>query len=165
MTVLSGEDLRLDRKPIKKNAFVIVRTETGDFRSSEIDKEGGSFPAWKEKLFLDLPAHARAMTLEVHCKASSGSRLVGTAMVPLSDFSGGFVPASYLHFLSYRLRDSRGEKNGIINISVRMTVHGGGGELHGCSSSSETIGVPIGGTGFGGVVTGVPVWCAYSTTY
>ncbi|XP_048333782.2 BON1-associated protein 2 [Ziziphus jujuba] len=171
VTVLSGEDLRMDRKPIKKNSFVVVRTENGDFRSTETDKEGSSFPIWKEKLVLDLPAHARALTLEVHCKTSSGSKVVGTAMVPVSDFVGGYVPESYLHFLSYRLRDRRGEKNGIINISVRMKVHGGG--EYGCSSScsvaaaaSETIGVPVGETGFGGgFVTGVPVWCAYPSRH
>ena len=128
-----------------------------------MDKEGGSYPAWREKLVLDLPGHARAMTLEVHCKTSLGDRVLGTAIVPVSDFTGGYVPESYLHFLSYRLRDNRGEKNGIINISVRMKVSGGEyGCSSSCSSASEMkIGVPVGESSFGGVVTGVPVWYAY----
>ncbi|KAF3441288.1 hypothetical protein FNV43_RR15201 [Rhamnella rubrinervis] len=163
VTVLSGENLRMDRKPIKKNAYVIVRTDAENFRSTEMDTEGGSYPAWKEKLVLDLPGHARAMTVEVHCKTSLGDRVLGTAIVPVSDFMGGFVPESYLHFLSYRLRDKRGERNGIINISVRMKMSGGG---YGCSSSCSPasemkIGVPVGDSSFGGAVTGIPVWCAY----
>lgn len=173
ITILSGENLRLDRKLIKKNAYVIVRSSEGgnDFRSTEIDGEGGSYPKWNEKLVLDLPAQAPAVSVEVYCKTAFGNKLVGAARVPVSDFSGGYVPESYLHFLSYRLRDQRGERNGIINISVRTKVPPA--PEHSCSASvsalapapASSIGVPVGKSSIGSVVTGVPVWCAYQRNF
>ncbi|EXB52086.1 BON1-associated protein 2 [Morus notabilis] len=166
MTVLSGEDLRLARKSVKKNTFVVVRSDGSNFRTTEMDGgESGSRPNWNEKLVLDLPAHAQAVTLEVHCKTAFGDKIVGTVSVPVADFSGGYLSESgYLHFLSYRLRDSRGEKNGIINVSVRMEVPI---PEYTCSASvlapeQMTVGVPVGKSNFGGVVTGVPVLCAYN---
>ncbi|GMN61273.1 hypothetical protein TIFTF001_030358 [Ficus carica] len=160
MTVLSGEDLRLASKSRKSNAFVIVRYGVNNFRTTETDGgEGGSYPKWNEKLVLDLPPHAEAVTLEVHCKTAFGDKIVGTASVPLSDFAGSYMPDSYLHFLSYRLRDSRGQRNGIINISVRMK---GPAPEYSCSASVSApeqmaVGVPVGKSNFGSIVTGVPV--------
>lgn len=97
--------------------------------------------------------HARFITVEVQCKTSMGNKTVGVARVPVSDFVGEYVPQSYLHFLSYRLRDYKGEKNGIINISVRAKVP----DYASCSGTG--MGVPLGGNNFAGVVTGIPVWC------
>ena len=164
LTVLSGENLRIDRRSIKKNAFVVVRSDGGnDFRTTEMDSDGGSYPKWNEKLVLDLPAHAPAVSVEVYCKTAFGNRLIGIARVPVSDFSGGYLPESYLHFLSYRLRDQRGERNGIINISVRTKVPQA--PEYSCSASASvsasSIGVPMGKNNFGRVVTGVPVWGPY----
>ena len=163
ITVLSGEDLRINKRSIKKNTFVIVRSGGDDFRSTEFDGEGGSYPRWNERLMLDAPA--AEITIEVHCKTVFGDRVVGTASVPASDYSGGYLPESYLHFLSYRLRDSRGERNGIINISVRMNAPtvAAAAEKYTCSGSASvsqqvTVGVPVGKSNSGGVVTGVPVW-------
>ncbi|XP_060169142.1 BON1-associated protein 2 [Lycium barbarum] len=123
ITVISGENLHENRKqPVKKNAFVNIKTDNSscNVQTTRMDKEGGSFPAWNEKLIVDLPMHARHLTVEVQCKNSSGIKTVGIARVPTSDFIGGFLPEDYLHFLSYRLRDVKGEKNGIINFSVRV---------------------------------------------
>lgn len=167
ITILSGEDLRIDRKSVKKNAFVIVRVDPFNFRTTNIDTLGGSYPTWNEKLDIDLPDNSRYITLEVHCKSnSSGKRNIGTVNVPVSDFIGGYLPENYLHFLSYRLRDSSGEKNGIINISVRVNVP----DYATCSSQAgvlnvqgygtctmlrrpERMGIPV-----GDVATGIPVW-------
>ncbi|GMN61338.1 hypothetical protein TIFTF001_030427 [Ficus carica] len=161
MTVLSGEDLRLASKSIKSNAFVFVRYGVNNFRTTETDGgEGGTcYPKWNEKLVLDLPPHVEAVTLEVHYKIAFGDEIVGTALVPVSDFAGGYMPESYLHFLSYRLRDTRGYRNGIINISVRMKVPA---PKYSCSASVSspeqmTVGVPVGKSNFRTVVTGVPV--------
>ncbi|XP_062090260.1 BON1-associated protein 2-like [Humulus lupulus] len=165
ITVLSGENLRIDRRSIKKNAFVVVRSNSRNVsRTTEIDTEGGSNPNWNEKLVLDLPVHAAALTVEVHCKTVMGNRLVGTASVPISDFSGGYVPESHLHFLSYRLRDQKGERNGIINLSVKTKF--AVAPEHSCAASSTSMasspvaGVPVGKNNLGGVVTGFPVWSA-----
>ncbi|TQE04556.1 hypothetical protein C1H46_009863 [Malus baccata] len=161
ITVISAENLKLDRKPIKKNSSVTVRTDTNcQFRTTDMDTDGGSYPRWNEKLVLDFPEHSRYLTVEVQCKSSYGVRTVGTATIPASDFVGGYVPEGYLHFLSYRLRDHRGERNGIINISVRMKVP----EMYACSSSTTSshsrMGFPVAeNNNFGGgIATGVPVW-------
>ncbi|XP_021817094.1 BON1-associated protein 2-like [Prunus avium] len=169
ITVISAENLQLDRKPIKKNASATVRAEKdSQFRTTDMDTEGGAYPKWNEKLVLDLPLHARSLTVEIHCKTSYGVRTIGTAKIPVSDFVGGFVPEGYLHFLSYRLRNNRGERNGIVNISVRMQAP----ELQACAttSSHSSVGFPVavGDSSFGGgaVATGVPVWYgAYPKNY
>ncbi|KAM6584872.1 hypothetical protein CsatB_011874 [Cannabis sativa] len=165
ITILSGESLRIDNRFIKKNAFVIVRSNSRNvFQTTEIDTKGGSNPNWNEKLVLDLPAvhHAAALTVEVHCRTAIGNRLIGTASVPMSDFSGGYLPENYLHFLSYRLRDQNGERNGIINLSVKTKS-----EYRSCAASSSAsmgsssvVGVPAGKNNMSGVVTGFPVWSA-----
>jgi hypothetical protein len=181
VTVLSGEDLRLERRPVKKNTYAIVKAEPFNQIATKLDQDGGSYPSWNQKLVIDLPLHAQFLTIEVHCKPSSSSeKLIGTANIPVSDFIGGYVPENYLHCLSYRLRDSRGDKNGIINILV--TIKGSvppvncnySGKIGyaTCSSistaQSTILGIPAaaggGGRNYGGgdyVVTGVPVWRGY----
>ena len=147
ITVLSGEDLRLDKRNIKKNAYVVVRSESESFRATEMDNgEGGSCPNWNERLVLDMPLHAQAVTLEVHCKTAFGDRIVGSASVPVSDIAGRYVPDTFLHFLSYRLTDSRRQRSGVINISVRTKVPA---TEYTCSASASapekmSMGVPVG---------------------
>ncbi|CAL1397618.1 unnamed protein product [Linum trigynum] len=176
-TILSAEELRLEGRPVKKNAFAVVKTDPFiNSGSTRADSDGGSYPQWNEKVVVEMPMPpANSVTLEVR----SGNRVVGAVAVPVSDFLGdGLTPEDYLHFLSYRLRDPRGVKNGIINFSVRVRGGGGGGSIYGCSpaagkkvveaecggsSTPPSWGVPmVDGRsnygGGGGVVTGVPVW-------
>ena len=162
VTVISGENLRNDRKPIKKNAFVVVRTDSYNSRRTDMDTDGGSHPKWNQKLVVDMSMHAQFIMLEVQCKTSLGDKIVGTARIPVSDFVGGYVPESYLQFLSYRLRDRNGERNGIVNISVRVKLP----EYASCSRTELGIplemGVAWGQRNFaGGIVTGVPVLYNY----
>lgn len=152
VTVISGENLRTNRRPVKKNTFVVIRTDSNNVCTTKMDADGGSYPSWNEKLVVDVPLHVRFITVEVQCKTSVGNKIVGVARIPVSDFVGGYVPQSYLHFLSYRLRDYKGERNGIINISVRAKVP----ELY-ASCSGTGMGVPLGESNFGGVVTGIPI--------
>ncbi|KAM3698647.1 hypothetical protein ACB098_06G203400 [Castanea mollissima] len=166
ITVISGEDLRNNRRPIKKNAFVVVRTDSYNSRRTDMDTDNGSYPKWNEKLVVDMPMHAQFITLEVQCKTSLGNKTVGTTRIPVSDFVGGYMPESYLHFLSYRLRDQNGERNGIVNISVRVKVP----EYASCSRTELGIplgmGVALGQRNFGGgIVTGVPVLCTCPGKY
>lgn len=153
VTVISAEGLlRNRRQPVKKNAFVVVRSDPFNSRSTRVDLKGGSHPSWNEKLVMELPVHARFITVEAH----SGSKAIGSADIPVGDFSGGHLPENYLSFLSYRLRDAHGEKNGIVNLSVK--VRGGSGKSY-CSASCARpwIGFPVENKESNGIVTGIPV--------
>ncbi|KAF5464976.1 hypothetical protein F2P56_015011 [Juglans regia] len=110
--VISCEDTQNNQKHVKKNP--LCRTKT--------DKDGGSYPCWNEKHNVDIPMHAWFIIVEVQCKTSARDKTLGMERIPVSDFIGGFVPRNYLHFLSYRLRDSNGEWNGIINVSIKAKV-------------------------------------------
>lgn len=170
ITILSGEDLRIDRKPVKKKTFATVKINRQSFGGggggAEIDERGGgSYPFWKEKMVVEMPVDAMFLTIEVHCGSISRNKIVGTANVPVSDFLGRYMPESYLHLLSYRLRDGNGERNGIINISMRVRDS----VSESAVASKAMVGVPVAETAKfyrsdagGGVVIGVPVWSSYS---
>ena len=155
ITIISGEDLRINKRPIKKHAYVIVRSAmSDDSRCTGADGDGGSYPAWNEKLELHAPPRnpAAVLTVEVRCRTAFGDKAVGTASVPASDFSGGYIPETHLRFLSYRLRDSAGERNGIINISVRT-------RLPAMEEQKTIVGMAVGNRcDSDNVVTGFPVW-------
>ncbi|KAL3618665.1 hypothetical protein CASFOL_037484 [Castilleja foliolosa] len=165
VNVISAEGLLMSKnKPVKKNAFVVVRSDPFNSGSTGMDKEGGCYPVWNEKLVMELPSNARFITVEAH----SGNRLIGTANIPVTDFAGGNLPENYLSLLSYRLRDGNGEKNGIVNISVkvrgRAVAAGSGGCAAGVSFSGwrPCGGAPVVDGKFSdqfhrGVVTGIPV--------
>ncbi|KAI3441822.1 SRP54 domain-containing protein [Psidium guajava] len=166
VTVISGEDLRINDKPIKNNAFVTIKADSHGSPSllqgsTKPDVRSESYPYWDEKLHVDLPAGSHYVVVEV-CRRSSAAvdKLVGTAWIPVSDFIGNYTPENYLHFLSYRLRDVKGQRNGIINISVRVIPPSYKGTA--ASSSSPSVpkfGIPVDREKTGGTVTGVPVWC------
>ncbi|QHO08480.1 BON1-associated protein [Arachis hypogaea] len=107
-----------------------------------------------------------------------GCQDVGIARVAVSEFMGGFgsVPQHCLQFLSYRLRDWEGRRNGVLNFSVRVvnspeyvTAAAGkavspcGFKLRGTTMGATTSSSSCGG----GVVVGVPIgWNSYgSSTY
>lgn len=105
---------------------------------------------------MELPVHARFLTVE----ARSGSRVIGAANIPVTDFAGGHLPEGYLSFLSYRLKDGSGQKNGIVNISVRVK----GGASSGCAASCSRpwMGAAVAeGKVYGGAVMGIPVSYTY----
>ncbi|KAM3307962.1 hypothetical protein P3S67_009706 [Capsicum chacoense] len=80
--VISYENLLDNRKqPIKKNAFVNIKTEstTCNEQRKKMDKESKSFSTWNEKLIVDMPMHARYLTMEVQCKTSWGIETIGIA--------------------------------------------------------------------------------------
>ncbi|PIN21996.1 hypothetical protein CDL12_05296 [Handroanthus impetiginosus] len=158
ITIISAEGLLINKKqPAKKtNLFITVKTDPFNSRSTGLGHEGGSSPAWNEKLVMELPVHARFITVE----ARSASRIIATANIPVSDFAGGHLPENYLSFLSYRLRDASGEKNGIINLSVK--VNGTGNGRCAASCSRQWMGVQaVGNKVSGGIVTGIPAAYRY----
>ncbi|XP_048132513.1 BON1-associated protein 2-like [Rhodamnia argentea] len=156
VTVISGEDLHINDRPIKNNAFVTVTADTrsspSSYDSTKLNAPGESYPFWNEKLQISLPAGSRHVVIEVRRWSSSGrDKLVGAAWIPVSDFLGCYTPEDYLHFLSYRLRDANGQRNGIVNISVRVVT----------SSSSTSVpefGITVDREKTGRAVTGMPVW-------
>ncbi|KAK9147789.1 hypothetical protein Scep_006546 [Stephania cephalantha] len=88
-----------------------------------MDSERGSYPCWNQKLCLALPYHINFISVEVQCGvARSKVRPVASAKVPVSDIDGDYVPSHFLHFLSYRLRQRDGERNGIINLCIRVLL-------------------------------------------
>ena len=171
VTVLTAENLTVDRKPVTKNAYVVVRTESLNCCTTGMAAEDGSHSLWNEKFFLEIPMHARSITFEVYYKNSVGAKVIGVVRIALSDFLGGGVSESYLQFLSYRLRDSGGRRNGVINFSVRV-------KMPECSSlmPKPAVGVPENKNGPCGyqmrtalaennsneVVVGIPVWWNYT---
>ncbi|KAF9617560.1 hypothetical protein IFM89_037372 [Coptis chinensis] len=122
VTIISAEDLRINHRSIKKNAFVTVQTDPNNSRSTNMDTEGASYPSWNEKLELALPSYVKHIRVDVKCKTSSGERTIGSANIPLTDFLDDYIPPNCLHFLSYRLREHDGDRNGIVNISIRLNA-------------------------------------------
>ncbi|KAK7274560.1 hypothetical protein RIF29_15656 [Crotalaria pallida] len=163
ITILSAENLRINKRSIKKNTFVTVQSEaSSEVSSTRMDTEGGSYPSWNEKFVMDMPLHARFITAEVKCKTLTGVKSVGMARIPVSDFIGGYVPENHVHFLSYRLWDNKVTRNGVINVSVRVKV------VEQSCSNLMTVplvkGVPVANNGSTRVVTGIPaVWLNYKS--
>ncbi|GKU88225.1 hypothetical protein SLEP1_g2515 [Rubroshorea leprosula] len=50
LTVLSAEDLRVNNKHLKKNAFVVVSIDPFNYRMTKTDAQGGGYPTWNEKV-------------------------------------------------------------------------------------------------------------------
>ncbi|KAL6004507.1 hypothetical protein ACLOJK_005060 [Asimina triloba] len=122
ITVYSAEGLQIGGRPIEKNAFATVRTtdSSGSCQATGVDRDGGSYPSWKEKLLVRLPPRDQSILVEVHCKTSRGAKAIGAVSIPMSEIQDDYVPPDQLHFLSYRLRKPDGVRNGIINLSIKM---------------------------------------------
>ncbi|KAF5195169.1 Bon1-associated protein [Thalictrum thalictroides] len=121
VTIISAENLRKNHRSIKKNAFVTLETDPNNSQSTSMaDSIGGSYPSWNEKFELTLPYNLRYIRLEVKCKTATGVKTIGSVNIPISDLLEDFIPPSCLHHLSYRLRERDGDRNGIINLSIRM---------------------------------------------
>ncbi|KAL1329572.1 hypothetical protein HN51_046690 [Arachis hypogaea] len=158
ITILSAENLRTNKTSIKKNVFVKIQTDgNGEVRTTKVNGEGGSYPSWNEKVVMEVPLHARFITLEVNCKATMGIKSVGIAMIPVSDIVGGFVPQNQVQFLSYRLWDSKVNRNGVINISVRVKMPEISSLLPPAINGLPAQGVPVTGKSSNAVVTGIPI--------
>ncbi|CAH8266087.1 unnamed protein product [Arabidopsis lyrata] len=183
--VISAEGLKVDRKPLKKKTYSVVRIDEKSW-ASKLDELGGSYPIWKDKFDMEMPINAsvRFISIEVYYRTSSGSdKNVGYAKIPVTDFIGGFAPQGHLNFLSYRLRDEYGDKCGIVNVSIMVKPDGNDKsssfavapvDYAACSWQATTASnnqmwrprtsssmASTAGYGGGRVVTGVPVWCAY----
>ncbi|KAI3441826.1 C2 domain-containing protein [Psidium guajava] len=163
VTVISGEDLRINDRPVNNNAFVTVKADShsppSSCDSTKSNAPGESYPYWNEKLQINLPSGSHYIVIEVRRWSSSArDKLVGAAWIPVSDFLGGYTPENYLHFLSYRLRDADGQRNGIVNISVRVVTSSCEGTSSSLSTSVPEFGITVDQEKRGRAVTGMPVW-------
>ncbi|KAK9757986.1 hypothetical protein RND81_01G198700 [Saponaria officinalis] len=155
------EGLTIGNKLIRKNVFVTVSTIDQIHARNQIstqlcNDDGETNPTWNEKLITTIPTDTKFILLDVRQKTTSKEKSIAVAKVPMSDFVHAYTPENYVHFLSYRLRDSHGEPNGIINFCVNIKGLSGHrydhrnkpSEIHGCSYDTRN---------FNDVVVGVPV--------
>ena len=164
ITILSAENLSMKGKPVRKNTYVVVQAQSSTTKF---------YPSWNEKFSVELSMHeARFITLEVQCKTWLGVRSVGAAQVAVSDFFGGFVGSEscWLQFLSYRLWDRKGQRNGIINFSLRVKAPQSVASRSMQAAENGTVvenernlrgfgmQVPMGENDSSGAVTGIPVF-------
>ncbi|CAH8332871.1 unnamed protein product [Eruca vesicaria subsp. sativa] len=125
ITAVSAEGLLDGRNPVWKNAFVDFDI-AGDYCNRAMRTEVcGDYPVWKEKLETEfsLPSEKKEgfMYVRVCCEILGGKdKHVGTARVPIKDFTGEYAPEGFLQCLSYRLWDEYGKRNGIVNFSARI---------------------------------------------
>lgn len=165
VTVLSADNLCVDRSPVTTDAYVVVRAEsiesfaTSSASESTLSEGGGGRISWNEKLAVHVAQHARSITFEVKSKTAMGVvKNVGVARIAVSDV---LVP----EMLSYRLRDWEGRPSGVIHFEVKVISE------NSSSSESKAVGVMSSTTekvrscGFqmrdkscNGVVVGMPVW-------
>ena len=66
-----GKDLRINQKPIKKNAFVVIRSDFPNSSSCKknMDIDIGNYPKWDQKLVM---GHAMCKTVPPSPNISDG---------------------------------------------------------------------------------------------
>ncbi|KAK7274570.1 hypothetical protein RIF29_15666 [Crotalaria pallida] len=162
ITIISGENLNKT-----DDAYVVVRAESIKCCTTRTAKASGNaddstFLSWNEKLFIDVPAHARSITFEVQCKKSNGAaRTVGVARIGINDFLGEGVPDNCLQVLSYGLRDWEGRRNGVIHFAVRVAVPEECTARTKDNSGERLMRAHVGDKKSCGIVAGVPFWWNY----
>ncbi|CAJ1950024.1 unnamed protein product [Sphenostylis stenocarpa] len=124
ITVISGENISMDRKSVAENAYVVVRAESLNCCTTKMVNADEGVHAWKEKMVLEVPSHARSVTFDVQCKKYRGVRSIGVARIALSDLLGAknddVVSESVPGMFCYWLRNWEGRRNGVIHFSVKV---------------------------------------------
>lgn len=126
ITAISSEDLVDGRKPVDKNAFVAFNMAGNYWKQpmrTSLDEVGGNHPMWEDKLETEFSSEKEptgVMYVQVYHRSSGKDKHVGTARVPVKEFTGEYAPEGFMHCLSYRLWDEQGRRNGIVNFSVRI---------------------------------------------
>ncbi|KAL1219181.1 BON1-associated protein 1 [Cardamine amara subsp. amara] len=167
--IRSAEGLKLNRKPVMKKTFAVVKIEEKS-RNSNLDESRRSDPTWNYKTEMPINGDAKFIYIEVFYRTGCGhDKKIGEAKIPTNDFMGRYSPQGHFNFLSYRLRDKFGDKCGIVNVSIMVKSDSTTGA---CSSQAAETGLwrPRSETpsidGYGGrIVTGVPIWCVAPTNY
>ncbi|CAJ1950020.1 unnamed protein product [Sphenostylis stenocarpa] len=124
ITVMSGENISVDRKSVAENAYVVVRAESLNCCTTKMVNADEGVHAWKEKMVLEVPSHARSVTFEVQCKKYRGVRSIGVARIALLDLlsakNDDVVSESVPRMFCYGLRNWEGRRNGVIHFSLKV---------------------------------------------
>ena len=124
INIISGDNLLRDhRNPAMTidDMYVVVRTESIKCWSTKMgnqEAENGS-TLWNDKLNVEMPWHAKSITLEVYSKTPKGVvRSIGLARIAIWDV----LPKEEgcCEVLSYRLKNWNGRSTGVINFSVKL---------------------------------------------
>nr|KYP64409.1 (+)-neomenthol dehydrogenase [Cajanus cajan] len=94
LTISSLDELREDWKPALKNLYVAVRADSITSYATGTAEDCGGNSSWNETLVVEVPAHARSVTLEVKCRNSPGVKDVGVARIAVTDFLSGAAAGS-----------------------------------------------------------------------
>ncbi|KAK4266769.1 hypothetical protein QN277_023646 [Acacia crassicarpa] len=123
VTIISGEDLSADgRNPATTDMYVVVRTESVKCWSTKMVEQVAESRTslWNEKLMVEMPCHAKSITLEVKSKTAKGAvRSIGLARIAIWEVLPKQETCSESAVLSYRLRNWEGRRSGVINFSVK----------------------------------------------
>lgn len=172
VTVLSAENLRVDRNPGMNNVYVVVWAESiNSFATSmaSASEGSGSHFSWNDKFLVDVPKHARSITFEVKSKTAMGvAKNVGVARIAVSDLLGGgngSLPENCSQLFSYRLRDWEGRPNGVINFAIKIPKYSSPSVVKTAAVTAEKVSscgfqvrASLGERSCSGVVVGVPIW-------
>ncbi|GLJ55935.1 hypothetical protein SUGI_1200770 [Cryptomeria japonica] len=125
VTIICADGLKNVRKlwgRMRTYAVVWINDDVNSGASTRIDKDGGCYPVWNEKLQLRISSglHACSLNIQIYCNTSFGKKLVGWSKVPLSDITLGYGAPNGLHYLSYRLRTKNGKRSGTIDFSLQI---------------------------------------------
>lgn len=80
---------------------------------------------WDESfvIHLPMPVMTSNIDLQVRCVNSKGrDRLIGSVVLPVSDFVGNYWLENHLHLLRYMLRDKKERRSGVVNLSVKVKL-------------------------------------------
>ncbi|KAI9110128.1 hypothetical protein K1719_019169 [Acacia pycnantha] len=100
--------------------YAVVRTESVKSWSTKMAEQGAESRTslWNEKLMVEMPCHAKSITLEVKSKTAKGAvRSIGLARIAIWEVLPKQEACSEV--LSYRLRNWEGRRSGVINFSVK----------------------------------------------
>ena len=124
ITLMSGENISVDRNSIAEKAYVVVRAESLNCCTTKMVNGDDGMHAWNEKMLLEVPSYARSVTFEVQSKKFKGVRPVGVARIALSDLlidkNDNVQSESVSQMFCYGLMNWEGRRNGIIHFSVRV---------------------------------------------
>eukprot|EP01018_Ginkgo_biloba_P012562 Gb_28884 [translate_table: standard] len=127
ITVTSAENLKNARRFGRlMRTYASVWTDPNTQNCTRVDREGGRYPTWNEKLQMPvsqkyIQQKGSALIIQIYCKTVLGKKQVGWTKMPYSDVLEGYGKLDSVRFLSYRLRRPNGKPRGTVNFSLRFS--------------------------------------------
>ncbi|KFK37367.1 hypothetical protein AALP_AA4G247500 [Arabis alpina] len=145
--LISAEGLQVNRKPVKKNTFCVVKIDDKT-RSSKPDELGGNYPIWKDKIEMEIPING-SVRLRDEYGDKSGIVNVSIMVKPNGGDIGQCSLSSSSTVVAAPVDYAKCSSQATATVNGQMWKQNK-------TSSSSTM------PGYGGrVVTGVPVSWAY----